>query len=93
MNYTPGENLLITVQLNGASSFIRLNGDTGRQSTFTASGSNAASATIFRLGATNDSNTSFLDGDVPEGLIYLTALSSGDVTQAETYLKNRYGIA
>lgn len=75
----------VTVQVDGASSYIRDNG------TQTASGNPGSTAwgTALYLGA-NGSSSLFWNGYIGEILVYPSALSSGDVSTVETYLYDKW---
>ncbi len=96
--FTQGENVLIAARFDAANSFMRFNGDTGRQANLTCDTNTDASGTTFKLGTQfnipeGSTDNKFYSGDMAEILIYNSALSDADVASVEAYLKAKYGIS
>ncbi len=91
VNIVAGENLLIAMKYNGASSLLRLNGDTLRQNATAINAALVQSGT-FDIGQDTLSSGHWAAMDFLEFLVYPTALGSTDFATVETYLKTKYGI-
>lgn len=90
VNATVGENLLIAMKFDGATSLLRLNGDTGRQTSMVLSTNTGAAAPIF-IGC-SDQTLNFAAATFCEILVYPSALNSSDFAAVEAYLKAKWGV-
>lgn len=91
VNITGGENLIIAMKYDGASSLLRLNGDTGRQN---ATSINVASPQLgtMEFGRDPTSVNHWAGMKLVEFLNYPSALGSTDFATVESYLKAKYGL-
>lgn len=88
--FTAGEDLLISFRLDGANSFLRLNGDPGREVTFTW----PADATAWpglEVGHTVG-GSNYMGCGLLEIVYYNLSLADADAAYTDSYLKTEYGL-
>lgn len=90
VNAVAAENVVATMKFDGATSLLRLNGNTGRQSTLNLSTDTTASGTAF-MGCSAQT-LSFAAVTILEFIVYVSALSAADIIRNEAYLLHKYAL-
>lgn len=91
---TAAESVIYAVSMDTTSSFVRVNGNAARQTSFTIGLAPAPgpAASPVRVGTTAVGSTP-MNGSICEIIVYSSVLSGANFAAVETYLKTKYNLA